>query len=543
MLFTSKKPRIIVCVGLFFLLLFFGRTPVCRAESQALEQLLDLLRQNGAISDEQAGKIKETLARDRKALADRERALEKREKALLQREEALKAKEEETCSLNRDGVVHDEAGKPIEALLPEEKGDIKTAGSETGKSIQKVSETKREFPLEAVFDNGFYLRSREKDLFELGISGLLQVDYRYFNYGNDADPHKNKFDIRRARLLLTGHLYRRFFYKFQYEFQGSGSRGLLDAYVDTRVLPYMTFRVGQFKEPFSLEQYTSNKDTIFAERAMGYYLTPRRDVGLMAHASLWKDRIYYGVGIFNGDGMDDSVGGDSDSPEFTGRIVYAPFRNMDMPPWHGFQVGVSYSYAKADLRNVTVDVKTGGLTPFFDVPSSVDFKDVNARTRYGAELAWVYGPLLLWGEYTHLRFSDVKTGDASFDINLKDYYGALAWMVTGEKPDLKNGVIQAIRPLRNLWQGGWGALGVAFRYDHFDGGDSAYQYCFTPGASVRDATAYTIAVNWYLNPYIRLLLNATRTNFDQPLVLGEDSLKTLTSEREDVVTGRFQLQF
>ena len=532
--------------ALFSLLLFVGLNGVCNAETEALEQLLDLLRQNGAISQEQAGKIKTTLAKDRKALADREQAVTKREKALLQREQAIKEKAA-SRPLSQESIAQ-EVNEPPDSPVPEEKISAKTAKAGIEKSTQKVSETNNESSLEAVFDNGFYLRSREKDLFELRIGTLLQVDYRYFNYDSDIDPAKNKFDIRRARLLLTGHLYRRFFYKFQYQFQGAGSRRLLDAYVDTRVLPFISFRVGQFKEPFSLEQYTSDRNIPFAERSMGFFLTPWRDVGLMAHASFWKDRIYYGVGIFNGDGLDDTVGGDSDSPEFTGRIVYAPFRNMGFPLWHGFQVGGSYSYAKADRNNVKVDVRTGGLTTFFNVNSAAKFniiRDVNARTRYGAEMAWAYGPLLLWGEYINLQFSDVKTSDAQFDINLKDYYGALTWMITGEKPTLKGGKIQAIRPLQNLWQGGWGALGLAFRYDHFDGGDSAYEYLIEPGNSVREATAYTIALNWYLNPYVRLLLNATRTNFDRPLLIEKDSLtgEAITSDREDVITGRFQLQF
>ena len=532
--------------ALFSLLLFVGLNGVCSAETEALEQLLDLLRQNGAISQEQAGKIKTTLAKDRKVLADREQAVAKREKALLQREQAIKEKAA-SRPLGQESIAQ-EVNKPPDSPVPEEKISANTAKAGIEKSKQKVSETNKESPLEAVFDNGFYLRSREKDLFELRIGTLLQVDYRYFNYDSDIDPAKNKFDIRRARLLLTGHLYRRFFYKFQYQFQGAGSRRLLDAYVDTRVLPFISFRVGQFKEPFSLEQYTSDRNIPFAERSMGFFLTPWRDVGLMAHASFWKDRIYYGVGIFNGDGLDDTVGGDSDSPEFTGRIVYAPFRNMGFPLWHGFQVGGSYSYAKADRNNVKVDVRTGGLTTFFNVNSAAKFniiRDVNARTRYGAEMAWAYGPLLLWGEYINLQFSDVKTSDAQFDINLKDYYGALTWMITGEKPTLKGGKIQAIRPLQNLWQGGWGALGLAFRYDHFDGGDSAYEYLIEPGNSVREATAYTIALNWYLNPYVRLLLNATRTNFDRPLLIEKDSLtgEAITSDREDVITGRFQLQF
>ena len=105
-----KKLPLILIAGLFFISLFFGLNRVCSAESEALQQLLDLLRQNGAISDEQAGKIKATLAEDQKGLADREKALEQREKALVQREQALKEKVK-AQSPSQGGIAHDETEK------------------------------------------------------------------------------------------------------------------------------------------------------------------------------------------------------------------------------------------------------------------------------------------------------------------------------------------------------------------------------------------------------------------------------------------------
>ncbi|EFK05646.1 conserved domain protein [delta proteobacterium NaphS2] len=244
------------------LALFLGSSGICRAEGEALEQLLDLLRQNGAITNEQAEKIEATLTKDQKAMAEREQALEERERALEKREEALKVREQ-TVSSDQEGITQ----KPAEASLPSElkpseaHKDVKAAKVESEPVADKDLQKRKEFPLEAVFDDGFYLRSREKDLFELRVGGLLQVDYRYFNYEGNADPDNNKFDIRRSRLLLAGRLYERFSYKFQYEFQGAGSRKLLDAYGNALVLPYLQLRAGQFKEPFSLEQYTP--DAIF----------------------------------------------------------------------------------------------------------------------------------------------------------------------------------------------------------------------------------------------------------------------------------------
>jgi len=540
------KSRAGCIVVMFVLFLLLGMNSISVAENRALEQLLELLETNGSISPQQANKIKSTMAEDRKRLAEKERSVGEKEKALVQKERDLKEKED-SLALRERALAKKGKIPSAEATPAEEMQKVKGEGS-SEKAAQKDNIVQKGFPLEATFDDGFWVRTREKDLFSMRIGTLLQADYRYFNYENDEDPDKNKFDIRRARLILEGHLLDRFSYKFQYEFQGAGSRRLMDAYVDTRILPYLSMRVGQFKTPFGFEQYSADKNIPFAERSMGFLLTPLRDVGLMAHASFWDKRANYGLGLFNGDGVDDSVGGDEDSPGFVGRVVLTPFKDLGNSFWDGLQFGGSFSYAKVDRNNVNIKAKTTGLTTFFDVNASAKFniiREAKSQTRYGAELAWAYGPLLAWGEYINLKFSDVQTSSDQFNISVTDYYGALLWMVTGERPSIKDGKIQPIRPRRNLWQGGWGALGLAVRYDSFDAGDSAYDYLIQEGISVRKATGYTVALNWYLNPYVRLLIDATRTDFDRPLLIDRDPLtgEAIYAEREDVFTGRFQLQF
>ena len=118
-------------------------------------------------------------------------------------------------------------------------------------------------------------------------------------------------------------------------------------------------------------------------------------------------------------------------------------------------------------------------------------------------------------------------------------------MVTGENPVIQKGVLRPIRPKRNLWQGGWGAFGLALRYDSFEADPVAYQYLVDPGVSVREATGYSFAVNWWMNPYARLLIDLTRTKFDQPLLIMRDPMTgtSISSEWEDVVTARLQFQY
>jgi len=510
-----KTTCIVLTVATAF---FFCMNAQIRAQDTALRQLVELLEKKGALTPAEAEAMRTVIEQDQQRLQEKERALDQREEELLRREQALAEKESE---------------KPTQPLSEASK----TASTKMEKGL----------PLEAVYDHGFWLKTTESDLFSLRVGGLLQTDYRYYDY-DSQDPDKNKFDIRRARLFVQGNLTDRFSYKFEYEFQGAGSRRLLDAYGDVHLLPYLSVRVGQFKEPFSLEQVTKDKNIVFAERSMAYYLTPGRDVGVMAHASVWDDRINYGLGLFNGDGEDDSTGGDVDEPQFTGRLVFAPFRKWG-PSWlEDFQFGGSLSYARIDRNNVSVHVKTTGLTSFFDVSSSAKFniiREADKSYRYGAELGWAFGPFALASEYIKLQFRDIKTSADQFNADFEDTYVSLLWMVTGERPSYKNGVFQPITPKRSLWEGGWGGLGLAVRYDVFEADDAAYDTLVEEGDSVRKAKAYTVALNWFIDPNIRLILDATRTEFDRPLQIDRDSItgESIYSDREDVLTARFQFEF
>jgi len=507
----KSKAGCVILILLSFLLLGITRTTL--AADLALEKLLTIFEDKGVITAAEVELVKETMAEERRQLLKKEEELDERQKRLTRWEEEL------TDTAN---------------ALQAEKGSQNQRG-ETG------------IPLEATYRDGFCLQADEPELFALCLGGLLQIDYRYFNYA-EADPNKNEFDLRRVRLRVKGQALRHFDYKFEYKFQGAGSRNLLDAYVDANLFSFASFRIGQFKEPFSLEHCTLDSFGFFAERSMGFYLTPGRDVGLMAHANLWSDRIYYGLGIFNGDGLDDAPGGDVDTPEFTGRLVLAPFKHRGVSLLEDLQVGGSLSYAEIDQNNVEIHAKTTGFTPFFDVASRAKFniiRETDKRSRYGAELAWVWGPFAVAGESIYVLYQDITTSADQFDFELEDNYASLLWMVTGEKPVLQNGVFQPIKPKRSVWEGGWGAIGLAFRYDSFEADQIAYDVLIYEGDSVREAEAYTIALNWYLAPSVRVVLDATRTEFDRPLLIDRDPLtgEAIYSDREVVITGRFQFGF
>jgi phosphate-selective porin OprO/OprP len=515
-----------------------GMVKTSAAGSKALEQLLEILEKKGDISNHEADSVRTAITGEEQALLERKEELEAKERDLLERERALRARE---TAVSTGGLADKEKEGAIGA-------GVKALSKTTGKNVAaRDQQIQTSVPLETWYKDGFCIGAPDEEMYSLCIGGLLQTDYRYFKYDNE-DPDRNGFDLRRVRMLLKGSMLRHFDYKFEYEFEGAGGRRLLDAYVDANFLTDASFRVGQFKTPYGFEWLTKDKNLVFAERSMGVFLTPGRSLGVMAHGSLWQDAVNYGVGLFNGDGLDDATTGDEDSPEWVGRLVVSPFKSWEHSELGNLQVGGSFSYSKIDRTNVNATVRTTGLTPFFDVASSAKFniiRDADTRTRFAADFGWTNGPLFLSGEYYQLNFKDVMTSADQFDVKLDDYYISLLWMLSGEEPVIRNGILQPIRPVRSIWEGGWGGLGLAIRYDVFEADESVYDNLIIAGNSVAEATAYSVALNWYLDPFVKIILDYTRTEFDQPLLIARDPISgtTIYSEKEDVITTRFQFEF
>jgi len=286
---------------------------------------------------------------------------------------------------------------------------------------------------------------------------------------------------------------------------------------------------------------------------MGYFLGPKRDLGLMLHGSMMNQAFTYAAGIFNGDGDDGSSSGDEhDEPEISGRFTVAPFKNMASHWLENFQIGASAALAGIDTSNINLKVRSTGMvgtdTTLYYLTHDTKFgviQDVGDRLRYGIETAWPIGPLLFQAEYISLCYQDLETSeDNPADADFSTWYASCAWHLTGETPVLSNGSVKPVYPLKffNPGEGTWGAFILAARYEHFEG-DEAW---ITEGSyvSVREADAVSIALNWILFPMVRLVLDFTHTDLSDPIrvrVLEDGTADYI--EEENVVTLRYSMDF
>lgn len=400
------------------------------------------------------------------------------------------------------------------------------------------------------YDDGFYLRSEKDPGVELKIGGSLQVDYRRYAETVRAD---NRFDIRRARVKFGGGVSTWFRFKMEFEFQGNETSNLVDAYGETVFGGSHGLRFGQFKVPFSLEWQTPNNGLWFAERAIGFDLGPKRDLGVMVHGSFLRDRVVYGAGLFNGDGEDGSArGNEEDAPEIAARVAVLPFRHFQWPLLENLQFGGSASRSTIDRTNVNLEVKSTGMVgtnrSLYVLKQNTKFgvlQDVGQRNRSALEAAWAWGPFAAAAEAYRLSYTDlVAAGRAPEDAEFSAWYAAGLWCLTGENPILQKGAFAPIRPSSalNPSEGSWGAFCLAGRIDHFTGDEN----WITPGAfvSVREADAYTAALTWILHPMHRLILDYTHTEFSDPIrarVLPDGTVDYIIEE--SVLTFRYSFDF
>ena len=383
----------------------------------------------------------------------------------------------------------------------------------------------------------------------LELGGIFQGDYRMILEDERAD---NRFHVRRAQLELTTWVRPWLKLNMEYEFKNDTNDHLQDTYAEIFRGSH-SVRLGHFKKPFSLEFTTEDDAVYFVERSMGAFLSADRDVGIMLRGTASQGRFIYGAGLFNAEGESVTAGGnDEDAPEALGRFVFAPFA-ADAPAWRKqFQFGASASYAKINLSNLNVSVKTSGMVDtsrnIYVLSHDTKFgvlQDVDERVRTGVEAAWAFRSLALQAEAIRLTCTNLKpAGGKARDADLSTWYASALFFPTGEQPEFSSGTLQPVRPLRDFdpSAGAFGALGLAARYDHFKG-DKDW---INPAAyvSVREANAVSLALNWILFPMHRIIVDYTYTDFSDPLrvrVNPDGSVDYV--DKENAITARYSICF
>lgn len=395
----------------------------------------------------------------------------------------------------------------------------------------------------------FILQSSPENTVNFQIGGNFETDYRFYAEDDRAD---NRFFVRRAQMELSAQVLPWLKLNLEYEFKSDVIDHLMDTYARVSFGNH-ALKIGHFKKPFSLDYQNGVESVYFAERSMGRFLSPGRDVGAMLSGAVFDHRLHYSAGLFNAEGDDVENRGDgNDDPEIAGRIVFTPFAGSENGFLKYFQFGASGTYAKINLGNLSVKVKTTGMIDtsrnIYVLGHDTKFgvlQEADDRRRLGAEAAWAWKSFACQAEFISLSYSSLKpVGRSARDADFYSYYASMIYFPTGEAPRLNNGVMTRITPEKPFdWSAkNFGALGIALRYDHFKG-DKDW---INPAArvSVKEADSISLALNWILLPMHRILLDYTYTDLSDPIrvrVMPDGSVEYI--EKENVITLRYGIDF
>ena len=448
-------------------LAIYGR-PVL-AEVNALRELFEVLRENGTISESQYRRLVQALDED-----------------------------PETTERIPKGIA---AG--VEPVAGNAKGE--TTKPESSATPQETT-AEVERPLESPEGRS-----------ALDVGGVVMIDAAA--YDEDKNPLGNGTRLRRARIKLEGEIYSDWDYKLSVDFADADA-DIKSAYVAYSGFDVGRLTLGQFKQPFSLEEATSSRNITFMERALPNVLVPDRAIGLglQTDGRKWAAA----VGVF-GESFDEDPADEGDEGwGLAGRFTYAPLAS-DTRVVH---LGGSASFR--DPRRTPVRFRIRPESSVTDVryvnTGSID--DISHLTGFGLEAAAVTGPFSLQGEYVR---RDVERGRASPDLDFDGWYAYASWFLTGESRTYnpKRGVFGRVVPRRKR-----GALELAARYSSVDLTDG-------PVTGGRE-DIFAFGVNWYANPRVRFMANYLMIDNDED---ADDAGEVAGGDQPKAFQMRVQAQF
>ena len=374
---------------------------------------------------------------------------------------------------------------------------------------------------------GFHLTTED------GRHGLWlggRVTGRFTAFLTDHPLH-NEFTVERGRLFANARLFDHYSLRIQVEF--SPKPTLKDAFLDVHYVPWLRFRLGQFKAPFSLEYQQSHKYIDFAERsiAVDNMRLAGRDIGAMFHGRLVRPAFQYQLAVLSGKG--ENRGDDNSAKDLAGRLVFRPFYTGANEILRGAQLGVSATWGKQDTDFSDFQLVTVAGTPFVSFSDGTNLS--GNRTRLGAEFAWFVGPASLKAEWMWMWLYDFRMPPRREDFRFHSWYVSASYLLTGEKK--LPGRIIPRRPFRP-WKGRreWGAWELAARYSRYHTDEDLFRLGMASGTS--RAGAVTTALSWYLNQLFRVTLHYEHTEFREDIVVDGDVL-----DDEDALLVQCQLEF
>jgi phosphate-selective porin OprO and OprP len=220
------------------------------------------------------------------------------------------------------------------------------------------------------------------------------------------------------------------------------------------------------------------------------------------------------------------------------RATYLPWYDEASGGRGLLHTGVGYVYRSApDGTMILASRPESAFAPSVVNMTLTGLNDIQVAN---TELALVYGPLSIQSEF----FASTVDRQVGASNNFYGTYVFVSYFLTGEnRPyNRKMGVFDRVKPYENFFRvrtcddnvvTGHGAWELAYRCSYIDMLDGLT----TKGAGI--ATDHTFGVNWYLNPYTKVMFNYVHSIDTFNKAAGN----RITGGDLDILEARFAMDF
>ena len=218
------------------------------------------------------------------------------------------------------------------------------------------------------------------------IHGTIRGKYEY-----QTEEGEGRFEVRNARISVTGKLVEQVAYKAEIDLSDEGSIKMLDAYARITPLRRLNFTIGQFRVPFTIDAHRSPHQQYFANRSfIAKQVGNVRDVGAtLGYTLSGANPIILEAGLFNGSGLTNQ------KDYWTKAVNFSAKAQFFLP--RGFNVTLSTQKISPN----------GNTTMMYDI-----------GTYYHAN-GWHIEAEYLYKHYSHDLFSDVHSFDGLINYDIK----------------------------------------------------------------------------------------------------------------------------
>lgn len=385
----------------------------------------------------------------------------------------------------------------------------------------------------AYFDDG--LRFKTSDNTFAGRVGALAI-FHYTNNAtfDDADGYNDSFTTKQTGIEVEARLWEAFSGYVRPQFFG-GASSLFLGWVQFDKWDFLKVRVGLFKEPYSQELLEDFRWQDMPENSLVSLTVPGRDLGAMIFGSPDGGIFHYWLGVFNGNG----VAGDNNSDkDIAIRIQVKPGAKMESDIIKHLSFALHYTRGIAGRNSgAPFEFRAPASGTVFHFGPNV-FESDEDRTRFGAELVWIWGPLSVKSEFSYLK-SKHDMPDGSLDpFRVSSYMAEVGFWVLGstrlndKRPSIK-------KPL--FKDGGFGDVQIVGRYSAIRLADTFEEEAGWVGS--RSAKEVAFGLNYYPNDYVRVSVMYVYYRYDH-----EDTREFYTAngqviDNESVFVFRAQIDF